>query len=76
MKPSPTPLVHPHHVPRKPPTPSATTTTHCPLQVLYPSCFKTHEECSEDLTHAQNYLQVCGIIVGMLVVGEYELSTG
>ena len=36
-----------------------------PLQkAQYPTCFKTHEDCSEELTHVQNYIQICGIIVG------------
>lgn len=41
-----------------------------PLQAaMFPSCFTTHQECSQDMVHLQNYLQICGIIVGMLVFG-------
>lgn len=39
-------------------------------QVLYPTCFVSHEACSDSLARAQNYLQVCGIICGMLMFGE------
>jgi MFS family permease len=41
-----------------------------PLQTaLHPKCFKTHETCPETVTHVQNYIQICGIIVGMLLFG-------
>lgn len=33
-------------------------------QALFPACFKTHDACAEQLTHVQNYIQICGIIVG------------
>jgi len=36
-----------------------------PLQkALFPSCFASHADCSTELTHVQNYIQLCGIIVG------------
>jgi Na+/melibiose symporter-like transporter len=38
-------------------------------KALYPACFVTHEACAEELTHVQNYIQICGIIVGMLAFG-------
>jgi hypothetical protein len=36
-----------------------------PLQkAMFPTCFKTHYDCPEAITHVQNYIQICGIIVG------------
>lgn len=36
-----------------------------PLQkAMFPSCFSSHADCSTQLTHVQNYIQLCGIIVG------------
>lgn len=36
-----------------------------PLQkAMFPTCFASHTECSTQLTHVQNYIQLCGIIVG------------
>jgi hypothetical protein len=36
-----------------------------PLQkALFPTCFVTHTDCAENLTHVQNYVQICGIIAG------------
>jgi hypothetical protein len=36
-----------------------------PLQkAMFPTCFKTHDDCPETITHVQNYIQLCGIIVG------------
>jgi hypothetical protein len=36
-----------------------------PLQkAMFPTCFASHEDCREQLTHVQNYIQICGIIVG------------
>jgi hypothetical protein len=36
-----------------------------PLQkAMFPTCFASHEACSTQLTHVQNYIQLCGIIVG------------
>jgi hypothetical protein len=39
-----------------------------PLQkAMFPSCFASHTDCSTQLTHVQNYIQLCGIIVGELL---------
>lgn len=36
-----------------------------PLQTaMFPTCFKTHDDCKETITHVQNYIQIVGIIVG------------
>jgi hypothetical protein len=36
-----------------------------PLQMaMFPTCFATSEHCSFQLTHVQNYIQLCGIIFG------------
>jgi hypothetical protein len=36
-----------------------------PLQkAMFPTCFSSHEACSTQLTHVQNYIQLCGIIAG------------
>lgn len=36
-----------------------------PLQkAMFPSCFSSHADCSTELTHVQNYIQLCGIVVG------------
>ncbi|WIA41970.1 hypothetical protein OEZ86_009273 [Tetradesmus obliquus] len=41
-----------------------------PLQkAMFPTCFKTHDACPEAITHVQNYIQLCGIIAGMLAFG-------
>lgn len=46
-----------------------------PLQTAqFPTCFKTHEDCSEELTHVQNYIQICGIIVGEHAGGAMHIS--
>jgi hypothetical protein len=31
---------------------------------MFPTCFATSEHCSFQLTHVQNYIQLCGIIFG------------
>lgn len=36
---------------------------------LFPACFTTHEECPQELTHVMNFVQIAGIIVGMLLFG-------
>jgi hypothetical protein len=33
-------------------------------QAMFPTCFKTHDDCKESITHVQNYIQIVGIIVG------------
>jgi hypothetical protein len=36
-----------------------------PLQTaMFPTCFGTHDDCKEHITHVQNYIQIVGIIVG------------
>eukprot|EP00882_Tetradesmus_deserticola_P031481 GHRQ01035603.1.p1 GENE.GHRQ01035603.1~~GHRQ01035603.1.p1 ORF type:complete len:235 (+),score=92.87 GHRQ01035603.1:189-893(+) len=41
-----------------------------PLQVaMFPTCFSTHDDCKEAITHVQNYIQIVGIIAGMLLFG-------
>eukprot|EP00877_Chromochloris_zofingiensis_P002903 jgi/Chrzof1/12613/Cz07g01060.t1 len=36
---------------------------------LYPTCFNSHTDCTNEITHVQNYIQICGIIVGMILFG-------
>jgi hypothetical protein len=39
-----------------------------PLQkAMFPTCFASHEACAEQLTHVQNYIQICGIIIGEIL---------
>lgn len=38
-------------------------------QVIYPSCFTTNVDCTATLTRLQNYIQIIGIIVGMIFFG-------
>ncbi|KAF2831526.1 MFS general substrate transporter [Ophiobolus disseminans] len=39
------------------------------LQAAFPRCWKTHEICSKTWTEAIDYLEICGIIVGQILVG-------
>ncbi|KAK9795893.1 hypothetical protein WJX73_010315 [Symbiochloris irregularis] len=36
---------------------------------MYPACYKTHTECSENLTRGADYSQIIGIICGMIGLG-------
>ncbi|KAF2806638.1 putative MFS phosphate transporter [Mytilinidion resinicola] len=39
------------------------------LQAAFPSCWKTFDICNETWTQAIDYLEICGIIVGQILVG-------
>ncbi|OCK74216.1 phosphate transporter A-1, partial [Lepidopterella palustris CBS 459.81] len=39
------------------------------LQASFPSCWKTFKTCNETWTQAIDYLEICGIIVGQILVG-------
>ncbi|KAH9879340.1 hypothetical protein J1614_002779 [Plenodomus biglobosus] len=39
------------------------------LQASFPMCWKTFEICNETWTQAIDYLEICGIIVGQILVG-------
>ncbi|KIW04018.1 uncharacterized protein PV09_04843 [Verruconis gallopava] len=39
------------------------------LQAAFPSCWKTFEICDETWTQAIDYLEICGIICGQILVG-------
>jgi MFS family permease len=39
------------------------------LQATFPSCWKTFDTCNETWTQAIDYLEICGIIVGQILVG-------
>jgi MFS family permease len=39
------------------------------FQETYKSCWKTHKTCSASLINAETYIQVAGIILGMLLMG-------
>ncbi|KAF1999523.1 MFS phosphate transporter [Amniculicola lignicola CBS 123094] len=39
------------------------------LQDTFPTCWKTFEVCNETWTQAIDYLEICGIIVGQILVG-------
>jgi MFS family permease len=36
---------------------------------MHPDCFETHTACKAEETHVSNYLQIAGIILGMLFFG-------
>lgn len=38
-------------------------------QAGFPSCWKTHKICNETWIAAVEYLEICGIIVGQILVG-------
>jgi len=39
------------------------------FQAAFPQCWKTFKVCSKTWTQAVDYLEICGIIVGQLLVG-------
>jgi MFS family permease len=39
------------------------------LQKEYPSCWKKYKTCSKTLTQIPSYIQICGIILGMITIG-------
>ena len=39
------------------------------LSVDYPSCYKTFAACSQNFTYAETYIQIAGIMAGMLTLG-------
>ncbi|KAH7086880.1 major facilitator superfamily domain-containing protein [Paraphoma chrysanthemicola] len=39
------------------------------LQATFPRCWKTYEICNHTWTQAVDYLEICGIIVGQILVG-------
>ena len=39
------------------------------LQAAFPRCWKTFQVCNETWTQAIDYLEICGIIVGQILVG-------
>lgn len=39
------------------------------LQAAFPACWKTYKTCDKTWTQAVDYLEICGIIVGQILVG-------
>ena len=39
------------------------------FQAVWPKCWKTHKECNKTWVYAVDYLEICGIIVGQILVG-------
>lgn len=39
------------------------------FQAAWPSCWKTFETCNQTWVESVTYLEVCGIIVGQILVG-------
>lgn len=43
---------------------------------MYPECFKKYLTCDHDVVRTQNYIQICGIMAGMLLFGFIGDLTG